>query len=398
MHESQSTRRSDPARRRAIRQARTARNMREHGLALCVLSLAILLFFGIASIAARDREFSDTENRSLAQMPELTWASLLDGSWFSGVTDAWADQFFARDGWMSLQLRWSRLTGSRESGDVFLCDDDYLIAKPAEADRTVLSENEAAIDRFSGVYSDVSMLLLVIPEASQIIRQYLPKNAPVYDQLSVIEGISLCDRVTILDGISPLEAHAAEEIYYHTDHHWTSLGAYTVFCANAEGLGIDPGNVTYGCYTVTDSFEGTLSSKSGSHTYLDSIQVYLPENTDLLYYVTYNGSGERVSSIFDSSCLEAKDKYTVFFGGNHPLVEIRTTADNGRNLLIFKDSYANSFVQFLLPYYENIVMIDPRYYYDNVEAVMNSKGITDVLFLYSADTFTTDSSLADVLG
>ena len=79
------------------------------------------------------------------------------------------------------------------------------------------------------------------------------------------------------------------------------------------------------------------------------------------------------------------------------MVDISTTNDKGRKLLIFKDSYANCFVPFLVPYYTEIVMVDPRYYYDNVQTLMNNKGITDVLFLYNMDTFLTDNSLADVL-
>ena len=78
-------------------------------------------------------------------------------------------------------------------------------------------------------------------------------------------------------------------------------------------------------------------------------------------------------------------------------MDITTTADTGRCLLVFKDSYANCMMQFLYPYYEHITMIDPRYYYDNVEKVISSESITDVLFLYNLDTFLSDSSLADTL-
>ena len=78
-------------------------------------------------------------------------------------------------------------------------------------------------------------------------------------------------------------------------------------------------------------------------------------------------------------------------------MDITTSADTGRSLLVFKDSYANCFMQFLYPYFDHITMIDPRYYYDNVENVIRSEGITDVLYLYNLDTFLGDSSLADVL-
>ncbi len=200
----------------------------------------------------------------------------------------------------------------------------------------------------------------------------------------------------MIDVSGALSAHADEGIYYRTDHHWTSLGAWYAFQASAARLGITNPE-TYTVYTVTDDFEGTLASKSGSHAVRDSIQIYTAEDSDIYYYVIRSGSTDRISSIYDSSCLEAKDKYTVFFGGNYGTVEICTTADNGRNLLVLKDSYANSFIQFLLPYYENIIMVDARYYYDSLDSILSGYSITDVLYLYSADTFLTDTSLADVL-
>ena len=87
----------------------------------------------------------------------------------------------------------------------------------------------------------------------------------------------------------------------------------------------------------------------------------------------------------------------MFFGGNYSRLDVTTTADTERALLIFKDSYANCMVQFLYPYFDHITIIDPRYYYDNIDLVIKSEGITDVLFLYNADTFLGDTSLADVL-
>ena len=152
----------------------------------------------------------------------------------------------------------------------------------------------------------------------------------------------------------------------------------------------------YDVYTVTDSFEGTLSSKSGSHAVKDPIEIYTAQGFDMAYYVTYPDQ-EKVSSLYRRECLDVKDKYTVFFGGNHPQLEISTTANNDRKLLIFKDSYANCFVQFLVPYYEKIIMVDARYYYDSIESTITSQSITDILFLYSADTLVKDTSLADVL-
>ena len=149
---------------------------------------------------------------------------------------------------------------------------------------------------------------------------------------------------------------------------------------------------------VSTTFEGTLSSKSGSHTALDTVEIYVPQ-TNISYYVTYNeDSATDICSLYNRDALNQKDHYTVFFGGNYSRVDITTTADTGRSLLVFKDSYANCFIQFLYPYFDHITMIDPRYYYDTVENVLRSEAVTDVLFLYNLDTFLGDTSLADVLG
>jgi len=113
--------------------------------------------------------------------------------------------------------------------------------------------------------------------------------------------------------------------------------------------------------------------------------------------VTYDGNPKDICSFYNLDALKSKDHYTVFFGGNHPRVDITTTADTGRCLLLLKDSYANCFVPFLYPYFDHITMVDPRYYYDNLENIISSEAVTDVLFLYNLDTFLSDTSLADVL-
>ena len=101
--------------------------------------------------------------------------------------------------------------------------------------------------------------------------------------------------------------------------------------------------------------------------------------------------------MYDSAALKNKDKYEVFFGGNHARVDISTPMEEKKNLLLFKDSYANCFIPFLIPYYRNIIVIDPRYFYDDIESLISDNEITDILFLYNVNTFLGDNSLRDVL-
>lgn len=385
----------------STKQRRRAAAMRRrmHNVILAAVFLLIIIVFILINLCTKDKTFSETENRNLAQKPGFSVQALADGTFTSGVDNYCNDQFFGRDKWISIKMKAESLLGRKESGGVYLCSNGYLMAEPDPVDETATANTLDAINRFHDAHPELPTTVMVAPSAAVVLTDYLPKNAPVMDQLGYLDAFrqKLGAGISYVNLANPLIAHKDEYIYYKTDHHWTSLGAYYAFQAAQGSLRIENPIADYNIYTVTDSFQGTLTSKSGSYASVDSIDVYEPLGTNVRYYVNYVADGEKICSLYKSECLEDKDKYTVFFGGNHPLVEIQTTANNDRSLLVFKDSYANCFMQFLVPYYEKIIMIDPRYYYDNVEAVLTGYGITDVLYLYSADTIFTDKSLVDVL-
>lgn len=147
---------------------------------------------------------------------------------------------------------------------------------------------------------------------------------------------------------------------------------------------------------LAGNFEGTLSSKSGYRVPLDTISVYRPQEEERLA-VTYVEEQEKKASLYASARLDTKDKYGVFLDGNHPVVEIRTMAESNRKLLLVKDSYANCFVPFLTGQFREIVLVDPRYYYGELEELMETHAFTDVLFLYNLNTFLEDNVLHFVL-
>ena len=362
-----------------------------------LLVLTMLLGIG-TGILVKDREFSDSENRMLAQFPEISFSSLLDGSFLEGLGDYTADQFPGRDAWITLNLKMNMALGQKEFNGVYLCEDGYLIQIPQEPNWVQAERNLAAAETFAAKYPDLNMVMTVAPNAVTVLSDLLSANAPARDQREDIAWIQgQLNAVQFCDVTDALAAHSDEYIFYKTDHHWTSLGAKYAFYAMAECMNLEPiKEGDYTAYPVSNTFQGTLSSKSGSHTSSDTVEIYIP-HSGIDYYVTYADTGENISSLYRRSALNEKDHYTVFFGGNHARVDITTTADTGRCLLLFKDSYANCMVQFLFPYYDHITMIDPRYYYYNIDLVIKSESITDVLFLYNADTFLNDTSLADVL-
>ena len=384
---------------RPKRRSAAARNRQMQGKYLSWLLVGCVALFLVLGLLTPDREFSESENRKLAQAPKFSVAALADGSYFDGLASYMADQFPGRDTWITINLWMNRFFGQKEASGVYLCDDGYLMQAPSAPDEKNLERNLAAINACAAAHPDLHTVMTVAPNAVTIHADKLPANAPVRDQAADLKRISdALNGTKFVDVTTALAAYKDDYLFYRTDHHWTSLGAYYAFAALSNELGIQaPALDTYTVYPVSTTFEGTLSSRSGSHGAKDQVDIYVPD-TAIDYYVTYVDSQKNISSMYNRDALNQKDHYTVFFGGNYSRVDITTTADTGRNLLLLKDSYANSFVQFLYPYFDHIIMVYPRYYYDNLENLVSTQAITDVLYLYNADTFLGDSSLADVLG
>lgn len=361
--------------------------------------LGFLIIACAFNLFSKDREYSEFENRMLAQKPEFSVARLLNGQYMSDMEAYVADQFFIRDKWINLKVMEDLVLGKRESNGVYIGKKDYLMEVLSPPNQPALDKNLEAINSFALTHKDVHTVMTLVPNAAYIYDQLIPKNAPVRDQAEDIAYVQqkVGDSVAFVDLIETMKSHKEEAIYYKTDHHWTSLAARYAFDVLSAPLGIEDPTENYEIYPVTHSFQGTLASKSGYDKAKDTIEIYIPQGVNTECVVNYTDEQRKSASVYCSEALEKKDKYEVFFGGNQSCIEISMPVEEEKNLLIFKDSYANCLIPFLIPYYRNIIVIDPRYYYEDIERLMHENTITDVLFLYNADTFLTDNSLADIL-
>lgn len=363
----------------------------------------IFLFFLIIAFAfnlfSKDKKYSESENRMLAQKPEFSMANLASGKYMKDMEDYVTDQFFIRDKWINLKVLEDLALGKRESNGVYIGKKDHLMEIPTAPNQKALDNNLDAISNFSASHPDINTVMTLIPNAAYVYNHLVPRNAPVRDQEADIKYVqsAVDTSLNFVDLTKTITSHKDEEIYYKTDHHWTTLGAKYAFDALSTALGIDSPTQEYTIYPVTHSFQGTLTSKSGYDKGKDTIELYIPQNVNTDCLVNFVDEGKRTASMYESAALENKDKYEVFFGGNHSRVDISTPMEGKKNLLLFKDSYANCFIPFLVPYYRNIIVIDPRYYYDNIESLITDNEITDILFLYNVNTFLGDTSLGDVL-
>jgi hypothetical protein len=368
--------------------------MKKHGCATLTVILCFSLFlFALTTlhIALPDKDRSENENRMLAKAPEFTLRALFSGSFTESFEDYITDQFPFRDSWLDLKSRFERISGKTENNDVFFCREDTLIARfrlPAETNvETGIRAVNALADN-----TGLPVILALIPSAAAVWTDRLPANADTADQEALIKRIYDEVDVNTADVFSVLKEHCGEPIYYRTDHHWTTLGAYYGYAATAKALGITPRSIDfYHPETVSTSFYGTVYSSSGVRWVKpDSIDIYVPAgDTELVRYDSAEGA---VSPVYDMSKLNTKDKYGMFLGGNTSRLVIRTGSQGGK-LLVIRDSYADCELPFFFEHYSEIHVLDLRYFRQSVSDYAADGGFDGILVSYSLADFVTDTSV-----
>ena len=347
----------------------------------CVFLAGLLVWH----IILPDRDKSETENRTLAQFPEFSWETLVDGSYTEAVEEYFADQFPLRDQWMVLKARSEYLLGKREFNGVYLCG-DTLISKVETPAEGMVEKNLSYIDRLAEK-AGANVILGMIPSAAEVWKDKLPAGAQSWDQTDLLAQSDV-------DFQSTLTEHANEPIFYRTDHHWTTLGAFYGANTLLESLGKKPlkeNNFT--AETASDSFCGTLYSQSGVHWIApDPLEFWVEE--DGLRVTSWRTGKEEAAALYDRSYLEVKDKYSAFLGGNQPLCVIKNeNVTDGSKLLLVRDSYADSMAPFLAQRFSEVHLVDLRYYRFPVSVYAAENGIDDIAVVYSVQNFISDANL-----
>ena len=251
-----------------------AKNGRLTTAVFCLFLAGLLIWHA----ALPDRARSETENRTLAQFPQFSWENLKDGSFTAGMEGYFADQFPLRDDWTGLKARCEQLLGKRSFHDVYLCG-NTLISRVEEPDDAQVKKNLSYVNEFAGM-ADGQVLLGLIPSAAEVRKDRLPAGAPSFDQPAFLEKAAEETGLPAVDLLGALAAHAGEPIYYRTDHHWTSLGAF--YGANALLNALGKESLKEDDFTpqiASTDFNGTLYSTSGVHWLTpDTIEYWVPED------------------------------------------------------------------------------------------------------------------------
>lgn len=396
---------------------------------------AFILCFSVWCLVAPKQTFSENENRALASWPVYSFDTLKDGSYMSGIQTYLSDHFPLRDPFMTLKTKYEMLTGREEINDIYLAKDGYYIEayKTPKQQKKIITQFQKLQDAITtGAKENVRVML--VPTAISTYNAKLPGSAPdrgvlrqvdtmneIYTALPNMQKVDVwralqtaaaqeeTDRTRAsgdADGAQPVanagdavcDTSAADGLYYHTDHHWTTHGAYVGYQAYCNAAGLSPiPEADFQKTCVTTDFHGTIFSKLHDSTVPgDAITLYEYPANQLT--VSYPDTGEVTDTLYNRDYLTQKDKYSMFLSNLHPLVEItNASADSDRQLVLIKDSYANSMVPFLVHHYQKIYVFDTRYYRFGPSSFINEHPeVTDVLLLYNMNTIDTDLGVGGI--
>lgn len=363
-----------------------------------LLSLFIGGMFSI-NLFTPNKSFSDSENRNLEPLPTFSIQNLLDKKFTSHYETYMSDQFAFRDFWIGMKSDIDRTIGRKENNGVYIGKNGFLLQKFNKPEDQDVKSKIKAINDFHLANPNVEKHVMLIPTAISILENKLPNFVSHDDELTYIDKVkkSLNTEINFIDVYPTLRSKENEYIYYKTDHHWTTKGAYYAYLELSKIFNFTPTQKeSFNIKKITNSFYGSLYSKGGfRHIDPDSIELYEPKE-GIKYKVEYVDEDKTSSTLYEMNNIKKKDKYTVFFNGNHPLVKITTENKSGKKIVVVKDSYANALLPFLLPHFSEIQVIDLRYYSDSLQLFIQKNKIDEMLLIYNANTFFEDSSISDL--
>lgn len=399
---------------------------------IAVLFALFISVFFLVDVFNSDRAFSEFENTSLAQKPAFSWSSFVDGSFGSKYVKYINEQFLGRDNWISMKAVADMGLGRIESHGVTYGDDHYLMEKleivedqnyPANAGTNIVKQT--ALDRSNGMVSsflqmyDQPITFSLVPNSYAILEDEVPTGFPGADQQAYTQQIyqtlrEADDQLEIVDFSDALSQHKDEYIYYRTDHHWTTLGAYYAYVAYCEQKGLTPVSVEELEENKVEDFYGTFYSKAKRPSQpADTITWYDVDVDEFAFVANLQQDkqlaqlGEvvqedglellRVDGMMDQRKFEVRDKYAAFMWGNSGYVKIKSSHNlnhqEGKTsrLLLFKDSYANSMIPYLTYNYDEIIVVDLRYMAKSTKELMQEE-FDDIFVMYNFSTYVSGAS------
>jgi len=330
------------------------------------------------------KTFSQMENRPLAQAPQITLQGIFSGDFMSDFETYLTDQFPIRDSWVGLKYLAQRGLLKTENNGVYFGSGGMLLQNFPTPNADRLNTNFGAVQQLAD-NTDIPVRFTLVPTSTFIYADRLPKYAPTYDQTLLLQQAQQFGGY--FDVTDTLLQHRGEYIYYRTDHHWTTLGAYYAYLQYCQAAGLTPVELPEG--KILEGFLGTTLSTAGAR---------FMEPDFITYYDFGNMTAEdhegNEIKIYNEEFFDVKDKYSMFFSGNQPLMILRNTdLPEGDTLVLVRDSFSDSILPFLSQHYSEIHVVDPRYNKQSVSAYAEEIGADEILVLFQTGNFATESSI-----
>lgn len=355
--------------------------MRKHNVVGVILFCGFLFAIAAGYLLPKST-FSEMEKRYLAQSPDLRWETIFSGTWSSQAENYLTDHVPCRNLFVGINAYVELLAGRQRLKDVWL-EDGKLLEAPVAMDEQVISQNMSVINAFAETL-ERKVYLMVVPSAGWAAGVEGYTDDDTLNAVYAAAGENVCT-IPVEDIYS-----GRPELYYNTDHHWTSRGAYDGYVAYAQAVGREYRTAENFDVTAVGGFQGSTYSRS-------ALWLTPPESIELWQgssqLIVTNAETEGIHpGIFYLERLEEADKYTVFLDGNHSTVRIQNPEKEGK-LLVIRDSYSNCLGGFLAESYGEVVLIDLRYYRQAVSALAEQEAFDDILVCYSCANFLTDTNL-----
>ncbi len=355
-------------------------------IVFCSYILILALFFVIMP----KKDFSENEKRVLATLNNPTFEEIVDGTFTEELENYLPDRFPFRDTFVGINSYYELASTFSGANGVYFAKNGHLIAKPKSFSPQKIKSNCDAISSFIGA-TGLDATLMIVPSPGYALDDLLPPLHEVYGDDTVLNiACASCTNAEIIDTFGILCDN--EDMYYKTDHHLTSKGSLALYNAYCMSKSITPHEFTLS--KTCDGFFGTAYSTGGFWLSVpDTVEIYKSEAS---FSVRINdGTSQKTSdSLYFESHLNNMDKYPVFLDGNHAVVSIHNNdISNSKRLMIIKDSYAHCAATFLAEEYEDICMIDLRYYRGSLKKLVKEIGTTDLLFFYGAENLATSTDI-----
>lgn len=201
--------------------------------------------------------------------------------------------------------------------------------------------------------------------------------------------------------VDEIRKHRKEYIYFHTDHHWTSLGAYYAYRSFCNAAALTPVSLDTIPSKVKPNFLGffyRLTRSSVLKNNPDSVRYYLFPDSINFFIGGSKSIGYWAPSKMYAEQVSGDNSYSVFLQGDLPLCKMETQHKNGRKIAVVKESYGNAFAPWLINNYEKVIVVDSRYYSGDFIGLLKAERINELLFLNNIFAAHTPFHISNIKG